>query len=75
MENILTTLHRTAVRGIIQRGRDLLMVHSTKVGDYKPKQLGKLMGDPDPEKYKRVTEAMLKKQNIFIADLQKACGG
>lgn len=45
---ILTTLHRadgvnihgktvqrTAVRAVIQRGRDLLMVYSTNVGDYK----------------------------------------
>ena len=48
MENILTTLHRadgvnihgktvhrTAVRAVIQRGRDLLMILSTAVGDYK----------------------------------------
>lgn len=45
---ILTTLHRadgidvhgktvsrTAVRGVILRGRDLLMIHSATVGDYK----------------------------------------
>ena len=29
------TIQRTAVRGVIQRGRDLLMVHSTNIGDYK----------------------------------------
>ncbi len=29
------TIHRTAVRAIILRGRDLLMIHSTTVGDYK----------------------------------------
>jgi 8-oxo-dGTP pyrophosphatase MutT (NUDIX family) len=29
------TVHRTAVRAVIQRGRDLLMVYSTNVGDYK----------------------------------------
>jgi len=29
------TIQRTAVRAIILRGRDLLMVHSTTVGDYK----------------------------------------
>jgi 8-oxo-dGTP pyrophosphatase MutT (NUDIX family) len=29
------TVHRTAVRGVIQRGRDLLLVHSTNVDDYK----------------------------------------
>ena len=39
-----------------------------------PKQLGELMGDPDPEKSKRVTEAMLKMRKIIIADLQKAYG-
>src|SRR3990172_7272155 len=29
------TLHRTAVRGVIMRGRDLLMIYSSNVGDYK----------------------------------------
>lgn len=29
------TLHRTAVRGVILRGKNLLMVHSSAVGDYK----------------------------------------
>lgn len=29
------TIQRTAVRAVILRGRDLLMVHSTTVGDYK----------------------------------------
>ncbi|MCC7187367.1 MAG: NUDIX domain-containing protein [Anaerolineales bacterium] len=29
------TVHRTAVRGVILRGRDLLMVYSSNVGDYK----------------------------------------
>jgi len=36
------------------------------------KPLGELMGDPDPEKSKRVTGAMLKMQKIFVADLQQA---
>jgi predicted 3-demethylubiquinone-9 3-methyltransferase (glyoxalase superfamily) len=40
-----------------------------------PKQLGELMGNPDPEKSKRVREAMLKIQKIIIADLQKAYDG
>ena len=40
-----------------------------------PKQLGKLMGDPDPEKSTRVREAMLKMQKIIVADLQKAYDG
>lgn len=48
MENILTTLHRadginihgktihrTAVRAVIQRGGNLLMIYSANVGDYK----------------------------------------
>lgn len=30
-----TTIHRTAVRGVIWRGRELLMVYSANVGDYK----------------------------------------
>ena len=29
------TIYRNAVRGVILRGRDLLMIHSTTVGDYK----------------------------------------
>jgi hypothetical protein len=33
------------------------------------------MGDPHPEKSKRVTDAMLKMQNIIVADLQKAYDG
>ena len=37
-----------------------------------PKQLGELMGDPDPEKSQRVKEAMLKMQKIIVTDLQKA---
>ena len=37
--------------------------------------LGELMGDPDSEKSKRVTDAMLKMQKIIIADLQKAHDG
>lgn len=37
-----------------------------------PRQLGELMGDPDPEKSQRVMQAMLKMQKIIVADLQKA---
>ncbi|HVN15795.1 MAG TPA: VOC family protein [Anaerolineales bacterium] len=40
-----------------------------------PKQLGELMGDPDPVKSKRVMDAMLKMQKIIVADLQKAYNG
>lgn len=40
-----------------------------------PKQLGELMGDSDPEKSKRVMDAMLKMQKIIVAGLQKAHGG
>ena len=40
-----------------------------------PKQLGELMGDPDPEKSQRVMQAMLKMQKIVVADLQKAYKG
>ena len=29
------TIHRTAVRGVIVRGRNLLMIYSSNVGDYK----------------------------------------
>lgn len=37
-----------------------------------PKQLGELMGDPDPVKAKRVTDAMLKMRKIEIAGLEEA---
>ena len=37
-----------------------------------PKQLGELMGNPDPAKSQRVTDAMLKMQKIIVSDLQKA---
>jgi len=40
-----------------------------------PKQLGELMGDPNPEKSQRVVQAMLKMQKIIVADLQKAYDG
>jgi predicted 3-demethylubiquinone-9 3-methyltransferase (glyoxalase superfamily) len=37
-----------------------------------PKQLGELMGGPDPEKSGRVMQAMLQMKKIIVADLQKA---
>ena len=37
-----------------------------------PKRLGELMGDPDQEKVKRVTEAMLKMVKLDIAGLEIA---
>jgi predicted 3-demethylubiquinone-9 3-methyltransferase (glyoxalase superfamily) len=40
-----------------------------------PTALGQLMGDPDPEKAGRVTEAMLKMTKIDIAELQRAYHG
>ena len=40
-----------------------------------PKQLGQLMGDPDPVKAGRVMEAMLKMQKILVAALQMAYDG
>ena len=40
-----------------------------------PKQLGELMGDPDPVKAKRVVNAMLQMKKINVADLQKAHDG
>jgi hypothetical protein len=33
------------------------------------------MGDPNPGKSTRVTDAMLKMQKIIVADLQKAYNG
>jgi predicted 3-demethylubiquinone-9 3-methyltransferase (glyoxalase superfamily) len=40
-----------------------------------PKQLGELIGGPDPVKSKRVINAMLKMKKIIVADLQKAYEG
>ena len=40
-----------------------------------PKQLGELLGDPDPERSSRVMQAMLKMQKIVIADLESAFHG
>ena len=37
-----------------------------------PKQLGELMGDPDPAKSQAVMQAMLQMQKIDVAGLQKA---
>lgn len=40
-----------------------------------PKQLGELMGAPEPERSQRVMDAMLKMRKIIVADLQKAHDG
>ena len=40
-----------------------------------PSALGKLMGDPDPVKSRRVMEAMLQMSKIDIARLQQAYDG
>ncbi|HEX2697073.1 MAG TPA: VOC family protein [Anaerolineales bacterium] len=40
-----------------------------------PKQMGELMGDPDPVKAKRVVNAMLKMHKIDVAALKKAYDG
>ena len=40
-----------------------------------PKQLGELMGDPDPVKAKRVINAMLKMKKIIVSGLQNAYDG
>jgi predicted 3-demethylubiquinone-9 3-methyltransferase (glyoxalase superfamily) len=37
-----------------------------------PSALGELLGDEDPEKAKRVMDAMLQMQKIIIADLDRA---
>jgi predicted 3-demethylubiquinone-9 3-methyltransferase (glyoxalase superfamily) len=37
-----------------------------------PRQLGVLMADPDPDKARRVTEAMLKMGKLEVAELQRA---
>jgi len=40
-----------------------------------PKQLGELIGDPDPVRSKRVVNAMLKMHKIIVSELQKAYDG
>jgi len=40
-----------------------------------PSALGELMGDPDPEKSRRVMEAMLRMSKIDIDSLKKAYRG
>lgn len=40
-----------------------------------PKALGELLGDPDPEKARRVMEAMLKMSKIDVPTLQQAYNG
>jgi len=40
-----------------------------------PKQLGVLMGDPDPEKSQRVMQAMLKMNKIVVKELKQAYDG
>jgi predicted 3-demethylubiquinone-9 3-methyltransferase (glyoxalase superfamily) len=37
-----------------------------------PEALGRLMGDPDPERARRATEAMLKMVKIDVAELERA---
>jgi len=37
-----------------------------------PEALGRLMGDPDPERARRATEAMLKMIKIDVAELERA---
>jgi len=40
-----------------------------------PKQLGQLMGDPDPARAGRVMQAMLQMQKIDVTALQRAHAG
>jgi len=40
-----------------------------------PRRLGELLGDPDPERVRRVTEAMLKMIKLEIAQLERAADG
>ncbi|GAB3986596.1 VOC family protein [Spirosoma daeguense] len=40
-----------------------------------PSALGKMLGDKDPEKAKRVMQAMMQMSKIEIADLEKAYNG
>ena len=40
-----------------------------------PNVLGELIGDPDPEKSRRATEAMLKMRKLDIAELRRAHAG
>jgi hypothetical protein len=55
-----------------------MITHGRPQPRYKPcwtNPLGELMGDPNPEKHQRVTDAMLEMQKIIVADRQKAYDG
>jgi len=47
------TVYRTAVRGVIMKGRNLLMIHSSNVGDYKFPGGGVGEGETYPEALSR----------------------
>jgi 8-oxo-dGTP diphosphatase len=47
------TIERTAVRAVIQRGRELLMIYSAKVGDYKFPGGGVAEGESQAEALRR----------------------
>ncbi len=40
-----------------------------------PKRLPELLGDPDPDRARRATEAMLQMRKIVVADLERAADG
>lgn len=40
-----------------------------------PAALGRLLGDPDPERARRATEAMLRMGKLDVADLERAAAG
>jgi 8-oxo-dGTP pyrophosphatase MutT (NUDIX family) len=50
------TIHRTAVRAVIQHGRNLLMIYSSRVGDYKFPGGGVKEGETHEQALKREVE-------------------
>jgi len=53
-------------------GTSKKVVCATNLRQINPRILGELLSDPDPEKSKRVMEAMLKMKKIDIKVLQQA---
>jgi predicted 3-demethylubiquinone-9 3-methyltransferase (glyoxalase superfamily) len=39
-----------------------------------PRELAALLGDPDPERARRATQAMLRMKKIDLAELRRAAG-
>jgi len=62
------TIHRTAVRGIILRGQNLLMIYSSTVGDYKFPGGGLIEGETHAQALRREIQEECGASLTHIAD-------